>query len=135
MPSPIDPTECLKALKRLRESRGLTQSQLAKLMGYTDGSTVSNLENGRTDPGLSRVTHYLSAMGATLSDWAFFAEQETALDEAEFIEERRIEDDKLEGRVSALEALMDSRVGKIEDRLSDIEGRVEKGEARSGSRS
>lgn len=51
--------------RRLREERGLSQAEVARLMG-TSQSWVARMETGEVDPSLSSLRRYLDAVGATL---------------------------------------------------------------------
>lgn len=59
-------TFCLN-LNRIRQERGLTQSQLAQLLGTTQ-SNVSRLLRGCEDVSLSRVERIASVLGVTVAD-------------------------------------------------------------------
>lgn len=54
-------------LKRIRSERGLTQLQLAKLIGSSQ-SRVAMIERGRPDIGLDLICRALFAMGASRAD-------------------------------------------------------------------
>ena len=43
------------ALARERKRRGMTQSQLAYMLGYTNHSHISNIERGKKIPNLSTL--------------------------------------------------------------------------------
>jgi len=53
-------------LKRLRESRGLTQERLAKKVGISRGY-LARLEMGRHDPPLSRLRKLAKALGVPVT--------------------------------------------------------------------
>ena len=57
----------LTRLKVLRVMRGLTQSQLASLVGVTQG-TVSQWEKGITHPRFAVIPRLASALGVTIND-------------------------------------------------------------------
>ncbi len=54
-------------LKRLRESRGLTQERLAKKVGISRGY-LARLEMGRHDPPLSRLRKLAKALGVPVTE-------------------------------------------------------------------
>ena len=60
-------------LRQLRESKGLTQEQLAERMGLRGkgrGSLIARLERGKiSNPTLRFVTYYLRACGALFSEF------------------------------------------------------------------
>ena len=60
-----------QALIYIRESRGLTQTELAKRADM-DLSYISRVENGRIEPRFTTVQNYLRYVGA---DWTNFAEE------------------------------------------------------------
>lgn len=54
--------------KKIRERRmelGWTQRELAARMGYTDHTTVTRIEAGKTDPPQSRVAQFAKVLGVT----------------------------------------------------------------------
>ena len=51
-----------KNIKRIRELRGLTQTQLANLVGYTDRSTIAKLESGKNDMVTETVAIFAKAL-------------------------------------------------------------------------
>ena len=56
-----------KNIKRLRESRGLTQTELGKIAGVTD-KAVSTWENGSADPRMGAVQKMADYFGVRKSD-------------------------------------------------------------------
>ena len=54
-------------LRRLRESRGLTQKELAEQLGVSD-KTVSKWETGRGLPDISLLSPLAEALGVSLSE-------------------------------------------------------------------
>ncbi len=55
----------MKQLKELRESRGLTQKQLAELVGTTQ-QTVGRWENGKAEPSLSTLSDLAMIFGTSV---------------------------------------------------------------------
>ena len=54
-----------KRIKARREELGLTQRELAAKMGYTDHTTITRIESGRTDPPQTRVAQFAKVLGVT----------------------------------------------------------------------
>lgn len=55
-----------KALRAMRQSRGLTQTEIADVVGVKQ-ATVSNWENGRFTPDYADIRDYTHAVGETPS--------------------------------------------------------------------
>lgn len=71
-------------IKNLRIKNGLTQDQVAKVLGVTPGY-ISNVENGRTAMSLRILTYYAKLVGCSLDSLIGELEpdySETALDRA-----------------------------------------------------
>ncbi len=70
-----EPQEALgRAILQLRDERGLTQVQLAEAAD-TDGTRISHLENGRTNPAWGTVRRIAAALGVEVSELAALAER------------------------------------------------------------
>jgi transcriptional regulator with XRE-family HTH domain len=70
-----EPQEALgRAVQEVRSERGLTQVQLARAAD-TDGTAISHLERGRTNPAWGTMRRIAAALGVSLSDLAARAEQ------------------------------------------------------------
>lgn len=54
-------------LRRLRETKRLSMAAVCQMTGISV-SSISNIENGKTDPRMSTVTQLLSCYGASLGD-------------------------------------------------------------------
>ncbi|MFC7441434.1 helix-turn-helix transcriptional regulator [Laceyella putida] len=63
------------ALKLARKEKGLTQLQLAKLLGYKGGQSVSNWENGRIKPPLTVASKIARILEKDI-DSLFFEDKE-----------------------------------------------------------
>lgn len=63
-----------KRIKRLRKKTGLTQSQLAEIIGFKTPFYLSQLETGKRDAGLSVLNKICTAFGIKLFE--FFKEEE-----------------------------------------------------------
>jgi transcriptional regulator with XRE-family HTH domain len=65
-----------KRIRRLREGRGLTQAQLASLL-LKSVETVSNMERGKTLPGILTAAKLANALGVELKELFDFGETRT----------------------------------------------------------
>ena len=54
-------------IKELRKAQGMTQEQLAKLIGVTQGA-ISQWEEGLTHPAFSKLRKLATALGVTMDD-------------------------------------------------------------------
>lgn len=54
-------------LRKYREAHGLTQAELAELLG-TSKQVVSRYENGQRSPKISVVSHFAAALGMTIAE-------------------------------------------------------------------
>jgi transcriptional regulator with XRE-family HTH domain len=74
MPSSKAPPSGLgKAIRRLREERGMTQEGLAHEAGATV-ATISAIERGKTNPNWGTVEAIAHAFGVSIADLAKAAE-------------------------------------------------------------
>jgi transcriptional regulator with XRE-family HTH domain len=71
---PGDP-ELGRAVRRLREERGLTQEELASRAGTTFG-TVSRVESAKSAPAWWTVRKIAEALGVSIAELAATAESE-----------------------------------------------------------
>jgi transcriptional regulator with XRE-family HTH domain len=51
-----------KNIKRLRKEKGLSQTELAKLVGYSDKTMISHIENGCIDLSRSKIVDFAKAL-------------------------------------------------------------------------
>jgi transcriptional regulator with XRE-family HTH domain len=77
------------ALHQLREARGLTQVNLAKVLNVNQGA-VSRMEK-RTDMYVSTLRNFIQAMGGQLQVKAIFPEGEVQIDQFENLAETNAE--------------------------------------------
>lgn len=59
-------------IKKRRIELGMSQRELAKLMGYKDNSTLARIEQGKVDVPQSRIVQFSQVLGcsiAYLMDW------------------------------------------------------------------
>lgn len=73
------------ALRQLREARGLTQVNLAKVLNVNQGA-VSRMEK-RTDMYVSTLRSFIQAMGGRLQVKAIFPEGEVQIDQFESLDD------------------------------------------------
>ena len=52
-----------KNIKMLREEKGLSQDELAKLCGYTSRSSIAKIEKGEVDLQNSKILLFANALG------------------------------------------------------------------------
>lgn len=52
-------------IKKYRKALGLTQTELAELVGYTDGSMITKIESGKVDISRSKVFDFAKALQTT----------------------------------------------------------------------
>ena len=52
-------------IKARRQELKMTQRDLAARMGYTDHTTITRIEAGKTDPPQSRVAQFAKVLGTT----------------------------------------------------------------------
>lgn len=54
-----------KNIRKLREAKGLSQEELAKLVGYTNRSSIAKIEKGEVDLTQSKIIAFAEALGTT----------------------------------------------------------------------
>lgn len=54
-----------KNIKARRQELKLTQRELAARMGYTDHTTITRIEAGKSDPPQSRIVQFAKALNTT----------------------------------------------------------------------
>lgn len=54
-----------KNIKQLREEKGMSQDELAKLCGYTSRSSIAKIEKGEVDLQNSKILLLANALGTT----------------------------------------------------------------------
>ena len=70
-----EPQEALGlAIRELRDEQGLTQVELARAAD-TDGTAISHLERGRTNPAWGTMRRLAAALGVPVSEIAARAER------------------------------------------------------------
>ena len=57
----------MKTIEEARKAKGMTQEQLAKLLGVTQGA-VAQWENGLTHPSFLMLPKVASALGVTVDE-------------------------------------------------------------------
>ncbi len=64
-------------IKFIRESKGLSQAELAERAGYVDKSSISKIENSGNDVSLKKINKVANALGVSPND--LLANDETGL--------------------------------------------------------
>ncbi|TES56157.1 XRE family transcriptional regulator [Halalkalibacterium halodurans] len=64
----------LSKVKQVRISKGISQTRMAKLLGYKYASGYANLENGRNKPSLEKAKQIAEILGADVEE-LFFEEK------------------------------------------------------------
>ena len=59
----------IKKLRKIRQEKGLTQTQLAKLSGVSQ-SLIARIEQGKIDPGYSKAQRIIAALDSTSKSFA-----------------------------------------------------------------
>ena len=67
-------------IKRLREDKKLSQSELATLVGYKDKTAIAKVEAGKVDLPQSKISAFAKALNTTTS-YLFSDESEDAISE------------------------------------------------------
>lgn len=65
-------TDLYKNIKELREEKGLSQDELAKMTGYTNRSSITKIEKGEVDLPRSKILAFAQALGTSpgkLTGW------------------------------------------------------------------
>jgi transcriptional regulator with XRE-family HTH domain len=74
MPAPApDPAALGRAVRAIREERGISQTQLAETTGFMQ-SWISQVERGRRNPSWSNVGRLAGGLGVSVSELAARAE-------------------------------------------------------------
>ena len=60
--------ELYKNIKNLREEKGLSQEELAKMTGYTSRSSIAKIEKGEVDLQRSKIIAFANALGVQPGD-------------------------------------------------------------------
>lgn len=60
--------ELYKNIKNLREEKGLSQEELAKMTGYTSRSSIAKIEKGEVDLQRSKIIAFADALGVQPGD-------------------------------------------------------------------
>ncbi len=61
-------------IKRLRLEAGLTQAELAKLVGYADKSMIAKIESGKTEPPYDKIKKFAEVF--QISFWDLYLSEE-----------------------------------------------------------
>ena len=50
-------------IKKYRNERGMSQERLAELMGYSEKSMISKIENGQVELGIGKIMRFAEIFG------------------------------------------------------------------------
>ena len=93
-------------IKCLREERGMTQEQLAVLMGYSHKSSINKIELGKSDLPQSKLVAFAKIFGVTPCDLIGIEEGSPATEEQKKIwDERFNASECLKKEVHLIEAI------------------------------
>lgn len=111
------------ALKKVREAKGLSQKELANLIGMAQAQ-YSRIESGKTDPSFSVVVKIAKALGLTISE-LFQADEifsDTNSYDKTLMEKLRLLDSLDEVEKKSIYNLIDSLISKkkLRDSLSNL---------------
>ncbi len=68
-------TEFGKRLRAVRKQKGISQPQLAKLLGYKNGASVSNMEKAKSPPDVRVLAEIADALELKDLHWLITGEQ------------------------------------------------------------
>lgn len=83
-------------IRRARIIKGLTQTELATLCGYTDGTTIYKIEKGKQDIPTSKIRALCSALDVDFNYLKGDADYIVRLDDSEILLERQGIDERRE---------------------------------------
>ena len=66
-------------IKNIRTARGLSQNELAKLMGYKDPSSIAKIESGQNEIPLSKIKEFAKILDVTPGDLMGWNDEEITL--------------------------------------------------------
>lgn len=78
-------------VKRFRETKGLSQDELAKKAGYTSRSTISCIESGKRDCTQKQILALANALGVSPGELLESKEKSTPQTERDVLKQRIIE--------------------------------------------
>ena len=98
-------------IKYLREQKGLTQNELAEILGYKSKSTVAHIENGRDIPRsmVIALAHALGTTPAYLMGWEEEQKENAHINDRSAIIERinSLSDEQFDKLSGKLEGYLD----------------------------
>lgn len=65
-------------IKKEREEKGISQSELARKVGYSDRSMIAKIENGKVDLSQSKIEAIAKALGTTSASLMGWDEQKNS---------------------------------------------------------
>ena len=78
-------------IKRLRKEKGLTQDELAKMVGYTDRSSIAKIERGTVDIPQSKIKQFADIFGISQSALMGWEEADTTTENSSGISKAKRE--------------------------------------------
>lgn len=102
-------------VKRLREAKGLSQDELAKMSGYTSRSTISCIESGKRDCTQKQILALANALGVTPGELLESNENSAPLDKRKALIQKierllsQLNDENLNNAVQYLAFLINSQ--------------------------
>lgn len=91
-------------IKLLREERGMTQEQLAELMGYSHKSSINKIELGKADLPQSKIVAFAKVFGVTPCEIIGYEPQKATEEQKKAWDEKLNAGQKLQSEVQVIEA-------------------------------
>lgn len=92
-------------IKMLREERGMTQEQLAELMGYSHKSSINKIEMGKSDLPQSKILAFAKVFGVSPCEIIGYTPQPATEEQIKEWDERLNAHQKLQAEVQVIEAV------------------------------
>lgn len=106
-------------IKMLREDRGMTQEQLAALMGYSHKSSINKIEMGKADLPQSKLIAFAKVLGVTPCELLGLEPTKATEEQIELWDKRFNENQRLQKEVFLLEEIQ-KNFGKEAIKLLDL---------------
>jgi transcriptional regulator with XRE-family HTH domain len=101
-----------KRIKQRRNELGITQSELARRMGYKHKSSINKIELGKNDVSQSKIIRFAEALNTTPAYLMGWETSEAA--------RLRLYTNKLNGLIDKIEKLDASDLARIDERVSTM---------------
>lgn len=72
-----------KNIRNRRIELGMTQDELARLVGYSDRTSIAKIESGKVDLQQSKISLFAKALNTTPSDLMGWEDEESVSEEVE----------------------------------------------------